>query len=150
MALAYVKRDALSKSMYEGATEMAKGVRDLPKIKQQLDFILEISEDESINSKGSALNESIDGWIAKILQKEMRTYQRNYMFEARLLIKFKDFLNSIGKGNLRVTRGTRDVTKDYLKQWVILKSSLEDIKTKEVTSYNELVKEAGLPLLYWA
>jgi hypothetical protein len=150
VALAYVKRDALSKSMYEGATEMAKGVRDLPKIKQQLDFILEISEDESINSKGSALNESIDGWIAKILQKEMRTYQRNYMFEARLLIKFKDFLNSIGKGNLRVTRGTRDVTKDYLKQWVILKSSLEDIKTKEVTSYNELVKEAGLPLLYWA
>jgi photosystem II stability/assembly factor-like uncharacterized protein len=149
VASAYVERDALSKSIYQGATAMAKGVRDLRKIKQQLDFILEVSEDDTINSKGSALNENIDGWIAKILQKEMRTYQSNYMFEARLLIKFKDFLNSIGKGNLPVTQGTRDVSKDYLQQWIILKSSLEVIKSKDVTSYNELLKEADLPVLYW-
>ena len=79
----------------------------------------------------------------------MRTYQSNYMFEARLLIKFKDFLNSIGKGNLPVTQGTRDVSKDYLQQWRILKSRLEVIKTKDVTSFNELLKEADLPVLYW-
>jgi hypothetical protein len=95
------------------------------------------------------LNDKIDNWIAEILQKEMRTYQSNYMFEARLLIKFKDFLNSIGKGNLPVTQGTREVTADYLKQWANLKASLMNLKIKEVSSYNQLLDASGLPEIYW-
>jgi photosystem II stability/assembly factor-like uncharacterized protein len=146
---AYIERDIISKSIDSGATEMAKGVRDLRKIKQQLDFILEVTTDANIKNQGMVLNENIDHWISKILQKEMRTFQSNYMFEARLLIKFKDFLNRIGKGNLPVTQGTRDVTKDYLQQWNTLKSSLNEIKSNDVTKYNQLLKEAELPELYW-
>ncbi len=146
---AYKERDLISKSIYEGATEMAKGVRDLRKIKQQLDFILSVTTDEKIKKEGKALNQTLDDWIAEILQKEMRTYQSNYMFEARLLIKFKAFLNRTGKGNLPVTQGTRDVTKDYLQQWSALKSSLQGIKTNDVSKYNQLLKDAGLPELYW-
>jgi len=148
-ASAYEERDKIFKSIYVGATEMAKGVRDLRKIKQQLDFILEVSTDENIKKQGEALNQTIDDWIAEILQKEMRTFQSNYMFEARLLIKFKDFLNSIGKGNLPVTQGTRDVTEDYLQQWNKLKSSLTRIKDNNVADYNKILQGAGLPELYW-
>jgi hypothetical protein len=149
VAAAYEERDEISKSIYAGATEMAKGVRDLRKIKQQLDFVLEVTDDENIKKEGNQLNKIIDDWIAEILQKEMRTAQSNYMFEARLLIKFKDFLNGIGKGNLPVTQGTRDVSKDYLQQWSTLRSSLQDIKIKKVLEYNQLLKNAGLPELYW-
>lgn len=148
-AAAYNERDKLSKSIYVGAIEMAKGVRDLRKIKQQLNFVLGVTEDENIKKEGNTLNQTIDDWIAEILQKEMRTYQSNYMFEARLLIKFKAFLNRTGKGNLPVTQGTRDVTKDYLQQWSTLKSSLQNIKTKEVSKYNQLLKDTGLPEIYW-
>jgi len=146
---AYVERDKISKSIYTGATEMAQGVRDLRKIKQQLEFVMEIITDKNLTEQGAALNQTIDNWIAKILQKEMRTYQSNYMFEARLLIKFKDFLNSIGKGNLPVTQGVRDVSKDYLQQWRGLKSDLADIRASDVAAYNTLLKAAGLPELYW-
>ena len=146
---AYKERDGISKSIYNGATEMAKGVRDLRKIKQQLDFVLSVTKDEAIKNEGKALNKVADDWIARILQKEMRTYQSNYMFESRLLIKFKAFLNRTGKGNLPVTQGTRDVAKDYLQQWSTLKSSLHSIKTKEVSTYNTLLKSSGLPELYW-
>jgi len=146
---AYKERDNISKSIYAGATEMAKGVRDLQKIKQQLDFILDVSKDEQIQKQGMLLNQTIDDWIANILQKEMRTFQSNYMFEARLLIKFKAFLNRIGKGNLPVTKGTKEVAVDYLQQWRGLKSSLQTIKNKEVVGYNKLLKPAGLPALYW-
>lgn len=149
VAAAYVERDKISKSIYNGATEMAKGVRDLHKIKQQLDFILEVSKDQNIKEKGATLNQNIDVWISRILQKEMRTYQSNYMFEARLLIKFKDFLNRIGKGNLPMTPGVRDVTKDYLQQWNTLNNQLQTIKNQEVSDYNILLKQAGLPELYW-
>ena len=99
--------------------------------------------------QGVALNQTIDNWIANILQKEMRTFQSNYMFEARLLIKYKDFLNRIGKGNLPVTQGTKEVTQDYLQQWRTLKSSLQSIQNKEVLEFNKLLKAAELPELYW-
>ncbi|MGB5500054.1 MAG: glycosyl hydrolase [Maribacter sp.] len=148
VAAAYDERDKISKSIYEGATEMAEGVRDLHKIKQQLDFLLEVTTDDNIKKQGNALNQTIDDWIAKILQKEMRTYQSNYMFEARLLIKFKDFLNRIGKGNLPVTQGVRDVKKDYLQQWTRLKASLRSLKTNDISEYNTILKSAGLPELY--
>jgi photosystem II stability/assembly factor-like uncharacterized protein len=149
VAAAYKERDNISKSIYVGATEMAKGVRDLRKIKQQLAFISDVSKDEQIKKQAVLLNQTIDDWIANILQKEMRTFQSNYMFEARLLIKFKHFLNRIGKGNLPVTKGTKEVAADYLQQWHTLKSSLESIKNKDVVAYNKLLKTTGLPELYW-
>ena len=121
VAAAYEERNQISKSIYVAATEMAKGVRDLREIKQQLDKILIEINNETIKKEGDQLNKIIDDWIAQILQKEMRTGQNNYMYEARLLIKFKDFLNRIGKGNLPVTQGTRVVSKDYLQQWSNLK-----------------------------
>ncbi|MFK7811444.1 MAG: WD40/YVTN/BNR-like repeat-containing protein [Maribacter sp.] len=148
-AEAYVERDAIFKAIYEGATEMAKGVRDLRKIKKQLQFVLGEADDENLIKEGEKLNQGIDDWIAEILQKELRTQQNNYMFEARLLVKYKGFLRRIGKGNLPVTQGTRDVTKDYLQQWSSLKSSLSGLKNKEVPTYNQLLKGAGLPELYW-
>nr|WP_293300693.1 glycosyl hydrolase [Allomuricauda sp.] len=146
---AYAERDGLSRSIYEAATQMAKGVRDLRKIKQQLHFVLGETQDAQLQEKGKALDQAVDVWIAKILQKEMRTYQSNYMFEARLLIKFKDFLNEIGQGNLPVSQGMRDVTRDYLAQWTALKGELQHIKAQDVAQYNTLLQRAGLPELYW-
>ncbi len=146
---AYAERDGISKSIYGGASEMAKGVRDLRKVQQQLDFVLGETRDAELQEQGKALNEKIETWIAEILQKEMRTYQSNYMFEARLLIKFKDFLNSIDQGNLPVTQGVRDVARDYLGQWSQLKLDLQRIKTQDVAQFNVLLQGAGLPELYW-
>ncbi|NAY90909.1 glycosyl hydrolase [Muricauda sp. JGD-17] len=145
---AYAERNGLSHSLYQGATEMAQGVRDLRKIQQQLEFLLGETDDAQLQEKGKALNTRIEDWIDEILQKEMRTYQSNYMFEARLLIKFKDFLNRIGRGNLPVTQGVRDVTRDYLNQWTKLKANLQIIKTQDVSQYNTLLQNAGLPELY--
>ncbi len=149
VAEAYVERDRLSSSIYEGATEMAKGVRDLRKIQQQLDFILEVSSAKEVLEKGRDLRNTTDKWIEQILQKEMRTYQSNYQFEARLLIKFKDFLNEISGGNLPVSQGMRDVTQDYLQQWKLLDADLQTIKNEDVTRFNAILKQAGLPELYW-
>ena len=59
----------------------------------------------------------MDGWIEKILQKHLKTGQNNYMFEARLLVKYKDFLGRIGGANIPVTDGVRDVTVDYQAEW---------------------------------
>ncbi|MGB5553518.1 MAG: glycosyl hydrolase [Flavobacteriaceae bacterium] len=148
-AAAYAERDKISKSIYEGAMEMAKGVRDLRMIKQQLETVMDLTSNDKVKQEGKVLEDTLEKWISEILQKEMRTYQSNYMFEARLLIKFKDFLDNIGKGNLPITQGVRDVTQDYLQQWEVLKRSLEQIKNTDIATYNTLLKSNGLPELYW-
>ena len=63
-------------------------------------------------------------------------------------IKYKDFLNRIGKGNLPVTEGVREVTKDYLDQWRKLKTDLQFIKSKEVAEFNQLIANTKLPQIY--
>jgi photosystem II stability/assembly factor-like uncharacterized protein len=146
---AYVERYEISKSILSGATEMSEGVRDLRKVKQQLDFILTVTNDKKLISDGNDLNKNLDDWVAKILQKEIRTQQHNYQFEARLLIKFKNFLNAISKGNLPVTQGMKDVSRDYLIKWNGYSKELQTIKEQDVKNYNLLLKQAGLPEIYW-
>jgi photosystem II stability/assembly factor-like uncharacterized protein len=145
---AYAERDALNKSLYKAATEMSQGVRDLRKIQQQLYFVLGETSSAELQEQGKALNQKIENWIAEILQKEMSTYQSNYMFEARLLIKFKDFLNDMGGGNLPVNEGTKEVVRDYLQKWSMVKADLQKIKTQDVAAVNALIQGTGLPELY--
>lgn len=144
-AAAYVERDQLSASLLTGAMEMSQGVRYLRKIKQQMDIILaEINTKELVN-EGKALNDKIESWIEHILQKELRTQQNNYQFEARLLVRHKLLLNEMGDGNVPVTQGTKDVTQNYLEKWQKLKIELKDIITKDIKNYNKLLSGAGFP-----
>ena len=127
---------------------MSKGVRDLRKVKQQLDFILDVATSQEVIDGGKALNETVDAWIEKILQKELRTGQNSYMFEARLLVRFKHFLNAMGGGNVPVTQGSKDVTRDYLLKWKGIAAELQVIKSQDIGNYNATLKEAGLPEIY--
>ncbi len=106
---------------------------------------MEESKSKSLTDGGKALIEKIDTWIENILQKELRTQQNNYQFEARLLVKYKILLNEMGVGNVPVTQGTRDVTKDYLEHWKTFKAELEKIISADITKYSDMLKGAGLP-----
>ena len=148
-AAGYAERDQLSASLYKAATDMSKGVRDVRKVKKQLDFVLSVTDSKAVIDGGKALNAKIDAWIAVILQKELRTQQNNYQFEARLLVRYKNFLNDISAGNVPVTQGMRDVTKDYLQEWIDVEADLKAIKNSDVKNYNGVLKAAGLPEIYW-
>jgi photosystem II stability/assembly factor-like uncharacterized protein len=101
-AAEYTELDRLSASLYESAADMAQGVMDLRRVKEQLDFVLEITTSSDVTEGGEALNQTVDEWIAKILQKELKTFQNAYQHEARLLMKYKD----LPRGSRRSRRTT--------------------------------------------
>lgn len=148
-AASYVERDQLSARILNGAQEMSKAVRDLRLLKDQLSIVSRVATSEVLLSDTRKLNAKIDQWIENILQKELRTQQNNYQFEARLLVKYKNFLGDIGEGNVPVNAGTKEVAEDYLEQWSSLYSELEQLKSKDVNMLNEKLVAAGLPVLYW-
>ncbi len=127
---------------------MGEGVGDLRKVKDQLDVILELTSAQDVQEGGDALDGELDGWIEKILQGDLKTFQHAYQFEARLMMKYKDLLGRMSGANIPVTQGVRDVTADYLAQWSALQTELQLIKTRDIPAFNEVLTRAGLPPLY--
>lgn len=144
----YAELDRLSASLLDAATAMARGITELRQVKQQVDFVLEVSDELNVTEQGQALNETVDEWIAKLLQKELKTSQNNYQHEARLLIKYKDLLGRIGGANIPVTDGVKEVTEDYLQEWGEIEAELQVIKGRDIPAYNQILREAGLPEIY--
>ena len=144
----YAELDRLSSSLYDAATAMADGVSELRQVKRQLELVLELSDAQQVHAEGEALDEIVEGWIEEILQKELKTSQHNYQFEARLLLKYKDLLGRMGGATLPLTQGVRDVTRDYLNVWSGLATELQRIKSEDVPAFNQTLRAAGLPEIY--
>ena len=98
---------------------------------------------ESVVAQAEELESSIDEWISLILQKELKTFQHVYQHEGRLLIKIKDLLGRMHGGDIPLTNGFRDVTRDYLKVWDGYSEQLERIKDEEIPAFNALAEEGG-------
>lgn len=145
---AYAELDRISASLLAGATAMAQGVEDLRQIQRQVEVVRELSAAAEVQDGADELNAVITDWIEEILQKELKTSQHNYQFEARLLMKYKDLLGRISGANIPVTQGVRDVTRDYLATWAALEAELQLIRTESVEAYNEILRDVGLPELY--
>ena len=146
----YAELDRISRSLYDAATEMSRGVTDLRQVKQQLEFLLEVSESQAATEGARALGETVAEWEAKILQRELKTFQNAYQHEARLLMKFKDLLGRIGGANIPVTDGVGEVTVDYLDEWSGYRAELQIIKNRDIPALNEILRAAGLPEIYLA
>ncbi len=144
----YAELDRLSASLLVAATEMARGVQDLRQVKQQVDFALEVSNSQTVDENGQALSDTMDAWIAKILQKELKTFQNAYQHEARLLMKYKDLLQRMAGANIPVTDGVKEVTADYLTTWSEIEAELQVIKNRDIPAFNRILRDAGLPEIY--
>ncbi|MDH3222279.1 MAG: hypothetical protein OEO23_01075, partial [Gemmatimonadota bacterium] len=150
----YAELDRLSASLLNAATEMAEGITELRRVKDQVEFTLEVARSTEVpNADGvievaRALDQTADDWIAQLLQKELKTFQNAYQHEARLLMKYKDLLGRIGGANIPVTDGVKEVTADYLTIWSGIEAELQAIKSEDIPAFNRVLEAAGLPLIY--
>ncbi|MEZ4417256.1 MAG: glycosyl hydrolase [Gemmatimonadota bacterium] len=144
----YAELDRISASLLGAATEMADGVAQLRRVQEQLDFVLEVSTASDVTEGARSLDQKADDWTAKILQKELKTFQNAYQHEARLLMKYKDLLDRIGGANIPLTQGVRDVSRDYLATWSEIERELQVILNEDIPAFNQVLQRAGLPLIY--
>jgi hypothetical protein len=144
----YAELDSIARSLYDAVTRMGEGVTDLRLVQDQLDVIMDLTSDADVQAGGATLGGRLDGWIERILQKELKTYQHAYQFEARLLMKYKDLLERMSGANIPLTQGVRDAATDYLAAWAELEADLQVVKRRDIPAFNEVLERAGLPTLY--
>ena len=140
----YADIDALSASLFAAADEMGKGVGDLRIVKKQLALITELAQSNEVTEKAAELDAAIDAWIENILQKELKTNQNVYQYEARLLLKIKDLLGGMGGSQIPLTDGFKDVTRDYLRIWDGFSADLARINGRDIDAFNAIAKIAGV------
>lgn len=146
----YAELDRLSASLFQGAQEMENGVLQLRRVREQMTLRLDAAGEtgaQGVVSQGEALTERMEEWESRILQKYLQTSQNNYMFEARLLIKYKDLLGRMSGANIPVTAGVKEVTGDYLDEWAGHRTDL-GVLLDDLRSFNETLRAAGLPEIY--
>jgi hypothetical protein len=146
----YAALDRLSASLFAGAQEMEAGVLLLRRVREQMDLRLEEGAEmgaDAVVDGGTSLNERMEEWESRILQRYLETSQNNYMFEARLLVKFKDLLGRMSGANIPVTAGVREVTGDYLDEWAGHRTDLETL-IEDLRAFNVVLRQAGLPELF--
>ncbi len=144
----YAELDRLSASLLAAAGDMAQGIQEMRQVQEQLAFRIEVSASSEVTAQGEALGETVDTWIAKLLQSELKTFQNAYQHEARLLMKFKDLLARIGGANIPVTDGVKEVTGDYLEEWEGIAAELQVIKGQDIPAFNRVLRAAGLPEIF--
>ena len=113
-------------------------------VKKQLALITELAQSNEVTEKAAELDAVIDAWIENILQKELKTNQNVYQYEAKLLMKIKDLLGRMGGSEIPLTDGFKDVTRDYLLIWDGLSADLARIKGRHIAAFNALAKNAGV------
>ena len=144
---AYRELDTVSRRLFAEAQEMERGVLELRRVGEQVDFLWELTDDAEILEGAGELNEAMDEWESRILQRYLETSQNNYMFEARLLVKYKDLLGRISGANIPVTTGVGEVAADYGAQWAGHRTDLEALRER-IRAFNEDLRAAGLPEIY--
>ncbi|MEE4278397.1 MAG: hypothetical protein V2I82_08040 [Halieaceae bacterium] len=143
----YAEMEALSESLMTAADAMSQGVKDLRLVKKQLALIAEFDPPTAVAEQSAALEAQIDDWIALILQKELKTFQNVYQYEARLLLKIKDLLGRMHGSDLPLTQGFRDVTRDYLAVWQGYEAELERLRSEAIPAFNEIAEAADVTIL---
>jgi len=144
----YQDMDALNKALYGIVQEMSKGVLDLRTALKQIDIIKDVSKSTGATAKANSLEQSLNEWIAKILQGDFRTFQHLYQMEAKFLMEVKGLIGRMASSDVPVSQGARDVAQRYLNEWEILKVELNNLKNNNIKSFNAEMETEGLPAIY--
>jgi len=140
----YAEMDALSASLMDAATAMGTAVKELRLVKKQLALLAELNSDDVTLARVDALDAVIDDWIARILQKELKTFQNVYQHEGRLMLKVKDLLGRMHGSDIPLTDGFREVTQDYLRLWSGYEDALNGILNRDIPAFNEFARASGI------
>ena len=121
----------------------ARSIRS--QIKKMNDQINEMGDMDELISTGKLAIKAIDNWEGQVVQTEMKTFQDVVNFINRLNAHMINLLETIDGSDPPLTQGQRDRYGDLSEEWYKHKKKLDSIINNEVTEFNRVYKEEGLP-----
>lgn len=138
--------------MQNDLREMHDMVNNLMDYQNQLKTFLDrLKDDESrksLQQEGSKLLLSMQTWDEDMVQRKSKAYDDVENFPNKFTANYLFLINQTESQIPRVNEGSRQRHEELSKQWDVLKAEGERLLQEAIPSYNRLLQEAGIGLLF--
>ena len=122
-------------------------VNELADVSEQVDAIVERTEEhplaDSIRASGESLTGSITDWEEELVQRRQRTFQDVINFRNKLDAQILALIGSVDGSEPPVTAGARQRWSDLREEWAGHESTLGELLAA-VNAFNEFLAESGV------
>lgn len=139
----------LMADLYGHINELHKSIVKGRSIRDQIQTInmrlKENNDTKELINAGKAAVEAINDWEDKVIQTDMKTFQDVVNFLNRLNSHMINLLQTVDGSDPPLTQGQRDRYADLVSNWEEYKNLFNDILDDEISEFNRLYEESGLP-----
>jgi hypothetical protein len=130
-------------------TDIQTSIMKMRRVRKQIEGYNELfkgnKQYEAIAKAGKEAVEKMVKWEDSVVQTKMKNFQDVLNFPPRLNNEFFDLRSRVDAHDPRVTAGVRERLRDLETQWSTARQAMQGILSSDVTNYNKLFKEGGLP-----
>ncbi len=141
----------LMSDLYKQINDLHSSIKRSRNVRQQIQKMNSELEDKDdvkdLLEAGKKTIQMIDEWEGNVVQTKMETFQDVVNFLNRLNSHMIHLLGSIDASNPPLTQGQLNRYTDLSEEWYSYKKRLDNIMNNEVSSYNELYRLSGLPVI---
>jgi photosystem II stability/assembly factor-like uncharacterized protein len=132
-----------------GMHEMVNKAMDYQK--QLINFLEKIEEDEqhkNLWEQGNKLLKDMKAWDEDMVQRKSKAYDDVENFPNKFTANYLFLINQTESQIPKVNKGSRERHAELSEQWVLLKAEGDRLLNSAIPSYNTLLQEAGIGVLF--
>lgn len=134
-----------------GFAEVHKSVNEMRKVKKQIETYNEVMKNNAdakdVVNSGKELIKKIEKWESNLIEPRSKNFQDVINFPNKLNAEYLQLRSTTDTHDPRLTQGARDRFQDVQSDWQKYKTQYNDLIQKDVSNYNKMFKEKGLPAL---
>jgi hypothetical protein len=134
-----------------GFEEVHKSVNEMRKVKKQIETYNEVMKNNAdakdVVNSGKELIKKIEKWESNLIEPRSKNFQDVINFPNKLNAEYLQLRSTTDTHDPRLTQGARDRFQDVQSDWQKYKAQYNDLIQKDVSNYNKMFKENGLPAL---
>lgn len=117
-------------------------------LKAFLDRIQSDNSRKPLYEEGQKLLLAMQSWDEDMVQRKSKAYDDVENFPNKFTANYLFLINQTESQIPRVNQGSRKRHEELIQQWNVLKTEGERLKNTAIPAYNQLLKEAGIGLLF--
>ena len=94
---------------------------------------------------GKELVKKMEAWESDLIETRQKNFQDVINWPSKLNAEYFQLLGVADTHDPRITQGAKERLADLQKKWEASKAQLQELKEKDIASYNKKFSEAGIP-----
>lgn len=147
----YREQQRVLAEIADAVTDIHTSVNQMRSAKAQLEAYAKLLKDhsgaEELLAKGEALIKRIDSWEQHLIQPKQKTFQDVINYHNQLNAKFIHLKGYVDAADPTVTLGAKERLADLQADWKVYERERDAIINNEMSEYNRMYKQLGLPAI---